>query len=172
MPHENDILSNELEVKVLEQSDDLSTFDCSTDDLMGLNDFIHSEAHQYQNEKLGVTYLFLHNGNIVGYATLSMSQIEIKEAPHILPIHVTVKHYPALQIGRLAIDNNYRNRNVGTNICLWCLNIAQKLSGKVGCRLVIVLTKGKTVEFYKKIGFELFPKYERKVKKWMYLQVP
>jgi hypothetical protein len=35
-----------------------------------------------------------------------------------------------------------------------------------------VLTEGKPVDFYRKVGFEVFPKYEKKTKKWMYLQIP
>jgi predicted GNAT family N-acyltransferase len=172
MSSQNDISSNNLEVKILERSDDLSTFDCGKDDVMGLNEFIHFEAHQFQKENLGVTHLFLYNKQIVGFATLAMSQIEIKLAQYILPIKVKIKYYPALEIGRLAIHNDYRGRHVGRCVCLWCLSLAKRLSKDVGCRLIVVLTEGKPVEFYKKCGFEVVPKYENKQRKWLFLQVP
>lgn len=44
MSSQSDINPNELEFKILEESDDLSTFDCSKDDTMGLNEFIHHEV--------------------------------------------------------------------------------------------------------------------------------
>lgn len=165
-------MPQELTVKVLKSSDDLTAFDCSKDDAIGLNEFIHSEAIDYQNEKLGVTYLFMHNNQTVGFATLAMSQIEIKEAPSLLSLRATIRDYPALLIGRLAIHSNFRNRGLGKNICLWCLDFAKKLSQEVGCKLIIVMTKGNPVEFYRRIGFEIFPKYENKSKKWMYLKIP
>ena len=172
MSTEKDIPAAQLTVKTLEQSDELSRFDCSKNDSMGLNEFIHSEATRYQEEKLGVTYLFYYVCQTVGFATLAMSQIEIKEAPYLVPIKVKIKDYPALLIGRLATHNEYRQRNVGESICLWCLETAKELSKKIGCKLVLVLTEGKPVDFYRKVGSEVFPKYEKKTKKWMYLQIP
>jgi hypothetical protein len=94
MSTEKDIPAAQLTVKTLEQSDELSRFDCSKNDSMGLNEFIHSEATRYQEEKLGVTYLFYYVGQTVGFATLAMSQIEIKEAPYLVPIKVKIKDYP------------------------------------------------------------------------------
>ena len=171
--HSQEVINpNELRVKVLEESDDLSAFDCSHEDIMGLDEFIHSEAQQFQKEKLGVTHLFFYNGEIVGFATLLMSQIEIRYAPGILSLRTTVKYYPALQIGRLATHNNYRFRKIGKSICLWCVSLAQQLSRQVGCCLVVVLTEGKPVEFYKTCNFRIFPRFERKKRKWMYLKVP
>ena len=172
MPSQQDIESQGLEFKILERSDGLSTFDCSEDDVMGLNEFIHSEAMQYQEGNLGVTYLFLYNKRIVGFATVAMSRMETKYAPFILPFRVEIKYYPALLIGRLAVHNEFRDRNVGANICLWCLGLAKELSTKVGCRLVVVLTEGKIVDFYKKCSFKVVPKFEKKKKVLMYLQVP
>jgi len=169
---DNDIDFHDLEVKVLEDSDDLSAFDCSKNDIMGLNEFIHSEAMQFQKENLGVTYLFLYNGQIVGFTTIAMSQIEMKLTPLILPFPVTMKYYPALKIGRLAVDNNYRDRDIGTNLCLWCLHSAKELSERIGCRFIVVLTKGRQVDFYKKCSFKIIPKYEKKKKVFLYLQMP
>jgi N-acetylglutamate synthase-like GNAT family acetyltransferase len=169
---ENDIAPEELTEKILEEFDDLTAFDCSTDDPMKLDEFIHSEAIQFQKEKLGVTHLFLHNGQVVGFATLAMSEIEIKEAPHLLSFKTKIKDYPALQIGRLAVRNDYRDRHIGRIICLRCLEIAKGFSKELGCKLVLVFTEGKPVEFYRKCGFSVIPKYEGKEKKWMYIQVP
>lgn len=75
------IKPEELSFRVLQQSDDLTEFDCSLNDSMGLNEFIRREALDYQREKLGVTYLFYYRNEVVGFATLAMSGIEIKEAP-------------------------------------------------------------------------------------------
>ena len=169
---ENDIAPDELAEKILEESDDLTAFDCSKDDSMKLGEFIHSEAIQFQKEKLGVTHLFLYKSQVVGFATLAMSELEIKEARYLLPIKITIKDYPALLIGRLAVHNDYRDRHVGRIICLRCLEIAKKLSSELGCKLVLVFTEGKPVEFYRRCGFSIIPKYEKKEKKWMYIQVP
>ncbi|HKM59871.1 MAG TPA: GNAT family N-acetyltransferase [Candidatus Bathyarchaeia archaeon] len=167
-----DISASELQVEILKATHNLATFDCSFEDEMGLNEFIHEEALQYQKENLGVTYLFFHQERIVGFVTLAMSQIETRETAFRLPLKVTIKNYPALLIGRLATANEYRGRNVGKSICLWCVSTTRKLSREVGCRLVVVMTNINKVEFYSRCGFDLVPKSEKKDKKWMYLQVP
>lgn len=172
MSGENDIRPEELKEKILEESDDLTAFDCSRDDTMKLGEFIHSEAIQYQKEQLGVTHLFLYNGQVVGFATLAMSELEIKEAPYLIPFMVKIRDYPAVLIGRLTVHNDFRDRHVGRLICLRCLKIAKKLSKQLGCKLVLVYTEGKPVEFYKKCGFAVISKYEKKDKKWMFIQVP
>lgn len=168
----NDIRPEDLTEKILEETDNLTTFNCSIDDVMKLDEFIHLEAIQYQKEQLGVTHLFLLKGLVVGFATLAMSELEIKEAPYLIPFKVRIKDYPALLIGRLAVDNNFRDRHVGRIICLRCLEIARELSEELGCKLVLVYTEGKPIEFYKKCGFEVISKYEKKDKKWMFIRVP
>jgi len=173
MVHNNDIDFHDLQVKILENSDDLTTFNCSDNDAMGLNVFIHSEALQFQREKLGVTYLFLYNNQVVGFVTVAMSQIELKLAKTSkLPFRVTIKYYPAMIIGRLGVDNNYRRRHIGTNLCLWCLYFAKEMSEKVGCRVVVVLTDGDHIEFYKKCNFDVVTEQEKKKRVFLYLKIP
>ena len=172
MPTSDYIKPEELRFEILNARHDLSRFDCSKDDEMGLNEFIHEEALQFQNENLGITYLFFHNNVIVGFATLAMSQIEIKQTKITLPFQTDIRDYPALMIGRLATDNTYRGRHIGLNISLWCVSKAKQLSKEIGCRLIIILTNEKKSNFYENCGFEMIPKYERKAKKWMYLPIP
>ena len=44
------IKAEELRFEILNARHDLSKFDCSEDDEMGLNEFIHDEALQFQKE--------------------------------------------------------------------------------------------------------------------------
>ena len=172
MPSSEYIQAEELHFEILNEKHDLSKFDCRKDDEMGLNEFIHDEALDFQKENLGVTYLFFYRDNIVGFATLAMSQIEVKETKIKLPLETKIRDYPSLLIGRLATDNSCRGGHIGKNITLWCVSKAKQLSREVGCRLIIILTNQKKSEFYQNCGFEMIPKYEKKTKKWMYLPIP
>jgi len=109
------------------------------DDTLGLNEFIHKEAMQYQKESRGITYLFYINDVAIGYVTVAMHAIEVKETR--LGIVTRKKHYPALLLGRLGVHNDYRGRNVGYSICLWTIGLAKELSKKIGCRFVVLLTE-------------------------------
>ena len=46
-----DIDASELQVEILKSTHNLAIFDCSLDDEMGLNEFIHEEALQYRKRK-------------------------------------------------------------------------------------------------------------------------
>ena len=172
MSDSNDIAPEELTFEVLTDQHDLSGFNCDADDELGLSEFIHEQALQFQKEKMGITYLFYYKDEIVGFATLSMSQIEIKETKIKLAFKTKITDYPALMIGRLATNNNYRNRHVGKSICLWCLNLGQQLAAQIGCKMIIICTNTQKHPFYSCCGFDMVPKFEGKTKKWMYLPVP
>jgi predicted N-acetyltransferase YhbS len=137
---------------------------------MGLNDFIHKQALAYQKENLGATYLFLYRKQIVGFVTLAMGEIQIKKSKRFIPFSVPFKDFPALLIGRLAVDNKFRKRGIGRNICLWVLGLAKELSIEIGCRFITLLTQGKTVEFYENCGFEAVDRAKKKVV--MFKEIP
>ena len=54
MPPLVEIDFQRIDVKKLEEADDLSSFDCSQDDDMGLNEFIHEEALDFKRNRLGI----------------------------------------------------------------------------------------------------------------------
>lgn len=170
MPSTKRIDYPELEAKILDKSIDLSKFSCKKDDIIGLNNFIHKEALAYQEENLGVTYLFLYKKRIVGFVTLAMDEIRIKEPRRFLSFSVPFKEFPALLIGRLAVDDEFRRRDVGRNICLWVLGLAKELSERVGCGFVTVLTQGEVVGFYEKCKFEAINRSKKKIV--MFKQLP
>lgn len=161
---------SQLSVKKLDKKVNLSDFDCSLDDDLGLNEFIHKEALDFQREALGVTHLFYYQGVLVGFATVAMGSVSVKETTLRLPFFGTKRRYPALLLGRLGVDNKYRKRHIGHCICLWTIGLAKELSERIGCRFVILMTNQPTVKFYQKSGFDICPKYEKKEKVLMYFQ--
>jgi len=170
MQSQDQIDFRKLRIKILDEVDDLSSFSCTENDIMGLDEFIHKEALQYQKEKLGVTYLFLLGKEIVGFVTLAMGEIEIDKSRILLPFSVPFRDFPSLLIGRLGVHNNYRKREIGKNICLWVLGFAKETSNEIGCRFIHVLTQGDIIDFYEKSGFEAVNKKKKKV--MMYKQIP
>ncbi|MDR0460350.1 MAG: hypothetical protein LBH62_02770 [Nitrososphaerota archaeon] len=62
--------------KALNDKSDLTSFNCTDDDVLGLNKFIHDEALDYQREGAGVTHLFYRDEKLVGYVTLAMCAIK------------------------------------------------------------------------------------------------
>jgi len=71
---------------------------------------------------MGVTYLFYNNDKIVGYVTLAMgfkaklTSIRVSGYPD--------DSYPALNVGRLAIDNTERHKGYGHALVEYCIKFA------------------------------------------------
>ena len=146
---------NDFSVKKLDAQTDLTGFDCSETDNLGLDEFIHKEALGYQKESMGVTYLFYNNDKIAGYITVAMGSIGVKMTTLRLDIFGDKIRYPAILLGRLAVQNGLRRRAVGKCMTLWCIGLAQKLSLEIGCRFIVLVTKGESrIKFYSQCGFQ------------------
>lgn len=141
--------------KKLLMTDDLSAFHCDKDDDSGCDEFIHKpdEAKQYQMERHGITYLFFHEETMIGYVTLAMSSISAERIEQGSE-EVHLKFYPCLFIGRLAVSNSWRGKDVGTYLANWATGLALELSEQVGCRYVVLEAKESKIKFYSKIGFQ------------------
>ena len=146
---------NDFTVKKLDDKVDLSSFNCCDNDDLGLDEFIHKEAFEYQQQGMGVTYLFYNDDQIAGYVTVAMGGIGVK----ITDVKVAVydkKRYPALWLGRLAVHNKFRKRDVGKCMIQWVIGLAQKTAEDMGCRFIVLVTKGEQrIEFYTKCGFKV-----------------
>jgi GNAT superfamily N-acetyltransferase len=160
----------QFDIKPFSSQLDLSDFNCDFEEEdLGLNEFIHKEAMDYQHDCMGSTYIFFNQNIPMGFVTIAMYAIEVKETK--LRMVTSEKRYPALLLGRLGVDNNYRNRHVGRCIVQWTVAHAKALAKEVGCRFVVVLTRQSKVVFYERCGFEVCPKYDNKKKVLMNFQI-
>ena len=63
----------QFDIKLLISQFDFSNFDCSHEEEdLGLNEFIHNEALEYQQDCMGSTYVFFHQGIPLGFVTIAM----------------------------------------------------------------------------------------------------
>jgi GNAT superfamily N-acetyltransferase len=153
MPPKAKIDFQKINVKKLEETDDISSFNCSQDDYMGLHEFIHEEALDFKQNRLGITYLFYYKGKIIGFVTLSMADIRAEQIEEEQRIPTYIKTFPSLYIGRIAVDNNYRKLGVGYFMIRWCIGFAMNISEDIGCRYITLHTRKELIEFYTKCNF-------------------
>ena len=163
---------SDFSVKKLDAQADLSGFDCSNNDELGLDEFIHKEALEYQKEGMGVTHLFYNDDKIAGYITVAMGSIGVKMTELEMDAY-DKKRYPALLLGRLAVHSTLRRRAVGKSMILWCIGLVQRLTEEIGCRFIVLVTKGESrIRFYKECGFQECPiDLKEKDMKMMYFQL-
>lgn len=100
---------------------EIKPFDCGNDDL---NDFLLNDAKDYALHRLAVTYLLETEEETVGYFSVSNDKLSINESDK--PTWRRIKHlfdhrkhrsdYPAVKVGRLAVNKKYQGRDIGTDI--------------------------------------------------------
>lgn len=164
------ILEN-LKFKKLNESYDLSDFFCSEDDL---NDFIkkEDEALFYQKELMGITYLVFNNKKIVAFFTISMDSLSVEKIEDKDKIEcISIKTYPSLKIGRLAVDKNYECQGIGSYLVKLVVGKANQLSEIIGCRFVVVNAKENAIPFYEKNEFIMLLKEKNKKQPTMILNI-
>jgi GNAT superfamily N-acetyltransferase len=153
--------------KVLDKTDNTNKFSCDT---VEIDEFIHKQAMGFQEQRLGVTYLFHCETELIGFATLCMDHIS-KHRIYVKDRLVKpISSYPGLLIGQLGVTEKYQHKGVGKYICDFCFDRALKLSQNVvGCRFLIVNALETAVDFYVNYGFTLAPKQEKQ--KLMFLDI-
>lgn len=153
---------------------DYKSFDCGD---QGINEFIHTEALDYQNHNLGNTYGFkTKEGRVIAYFTIFNDCIRDLGAtnkamekfgkrlgvPH--PKRLRIRAYPAIKIGRLGmcqdqqgikdVDGKTLSDYFLTFIKGWTI---QNLRPAAKFLILDSYNNEKNIKYYKRNGFELYP---------------
>lgn len=111
-----------MKIKLLTPQDYLLGFDCGDKDL---NDFLHYEAMAYQSKAITNTYLVRDDSdNLIGYFSLLNDKISSTETSKAawrkikknFPHDKHRGNYPAIKIGRFAVDKKYSSKGIGSGI--------------------------------------------------------
>jgi GNAT superfamily N-acetyltransferase len=159
---------DELHVVSYTERYDVSRFDSTA---KKLNDFLKEDALKNQKDLISKTYLCYHSNQLIGYVTLTTDIIRKKDVRGDERIEVPYDEYPAIKIARLATDKKYEKMGVGTFLLLAAIGMAADISKKVGCRFITVDSKQHSIGFYKKHGFKLIKRREKRNHPTMYLDI-
>jgi predicted GNAT family N-acyltransferase len=162
----------------LERREQIKSFECTDGDL---NDFLLDDALDYQSQLMGVTYLWIDEpkDTIVAYYTLSNDKITKDEDERSiwnrlsrpLPNRKRRKSYPAVKIGRLAVNTNYERQGLGHDI-ITSLKVMFTSGNRTGCRFITVDAYRAALPFYEKCGFTfLSDKDEHEPTRLMYFDL-
>lgn len=138
-------------------------FDCGHKDL---NDFFHNDCVAYEEELIGKSYCFTLDeapSTIVCAFTISNDSIKVSTLPNARKAKVIkniprAKHfrsYPAVLIGRLGVNKDFRGRKIGFELMdfikAWFIDGANK----TGCRFIVVDSYNENIplKFYTECGF-------------------
>lgn len=144
---------------------DMEGFACGDKDL---DDFFHDDCFNYAKQLLGKSYCYELDEapyDVVCAFTLSNASIRVDDLPNArrkkvesgIPHVKTLKDYPAVLVGRLAVSGSFRHKHVGSDaldfIKFWFVDP----NNKTGCRFVTVdaYNGPGTLAFYVNNGFKM-----------------
>ena len=141
---------------------EIGKFDCGNSDL---NDFLFHDSKDYQQKLLSVTYVIESGQEIAGYFSVLNDKISIEESDKatwrkVKSIFRHSKHrfdYPAVKVGKLAVDLKYQRLDLGSNI-LDFVKMMFRNNNRTGCAFVTVDALNEAIPFYLKNNFKMMRK--------------
>jgi GNAT superfamily N-acetyltransferase len=134
-------------------------FDCGVPDL---NDFLIDDAYDYMRALMSVTYVVQNGADISAYFSvlndsLRLEPVDKAERNRLnrsIPNDKRAKSYPAVKLGRLAVNKPMQRAGFGSVILEW-LKIFFLTKNKTGCRFIIVdaLNNESALKFYQRNEF-------------------
>lgn len=151
----------------LRTESDIKPFKCKDSDL---NEFLFDDAKFFQEELMAVTYLLESmelNKTVAYYSLLADKIIFNPEDKTVwnklnrnIPNNKRRRSYPAVKIGRLAVNEEFEGEGIGTFI-LDSIKYAFVNVKRLGCRFITVDALNNAVDFYKKNGFLFFTEQDK-----------
>lgn len=145
----------------------IKPFRCAEEDL---NNFLFEDAKHFQHELMAVTYLLEDRAENATVAYFSLLADKITFNPdeksnwnrlnRKIPNDKRRQSYPALKIGRLAVNEAYAGNGVGTFV-LDNIKYAFTSVKRLGCRFLTVDALKSATPFYEKNGFRFFTESDR-----------
>jgi GNAT superfamily N-acetyltransferase len=159
-----------LRFKPLTQDYQFNDFDCGNEDL---NDFLVYDAKTNLKYLRYTTTILETENKIVAYYSLANDLLTIRDVEDFrdeIDNHVNIElayweqfynqvNYPAVKIGRLAVDKAFQGKGIGKFI-LYSLGRSFSTNNKTGCQFITVDAINdhqtqRTIKFYESNGFKL-----------------
>lgn len=152
----NDLVSEP--IVPLADSHDRRAFKCGAEPL---DRYFHSQAGQDQRRRIAACFVLVdrEQGRVAGYYTLSAFSVLGEDLPPALLKKLPrYDQIPATLLGRLAIDQIYRSRGLGSHLLVDALKRSLVHSRQVASWAVVVDAKDESaVAFYVRHGFIALP---------------
>lgn len=151
----------------LTKNHNILPFDCGDSDL---NDFLLNDAILYSAQLLAVTYLLETDQETVAFFSMLNDKISIEDADSktkwrkyfrdIMPNGKRFKSYPAVKLGRLAVNNNFKGQGIGTVIIDYLKELFVN-NNRTGCKYLTIDAYKQSLFFYERNGFNYLTEQDK-----------
>lgn len=142
----------------IDEADDCSLFDCGKPDL---NDWLKTTAIKF-NGKSSRTYVVCDGPRVVAFYCLAAGSVIRKELPNAKTRRNMPQLVPIIVIGRLAVDESYKDRGIGSALLKDAIFKSIGASHQIGVRAILVHAIDlDVVPFYLAYGFLPSPQEKR-----------
>jgi GNAT superfamily N-acetyltransferase len=143
----------EIDVTLLSDLVQVDRFSCAEKEgSLPLQTFLRSHALDNQKKKLSTTWVIVKKSEPyfpLGYFSLACASIDVNDLDAVdLKGCPTYERFPALLIGKFAVDDPCQNSGLGTLLMDYVYAITIRLSEITGCRYLIVESKPTSTWFY------------------------
>jgi GNAT superfamily N-acetyltransferase len=139
-----------VEIRALRRFDQRDNFN-SGDEALDLYFRPYAGQNQFRHH-IGVTYVAVEEGRILGFVTVSLGSLDAEE----LPSGRRPPPYPVpvLPVARLAVDQSARGKRLGEALLRFSIELAEQMRDELGCVGLLVDAKRGAVTFYERYGFQ------------------
>jgi|GEM_PF-1018713 len=146
-----------LRLETLDDTIEINDFKCrKKPGSRALEFFLKQHALDNLHTQLSITYVGMTEDNrVVGFFSLACGSINSDNVERHQKRSLIVRiRYPAIYIGRFAVDDRYQNRGVGKWLMTQVFAKSIHISTHIGCRFIMVQSKPTSASFYEeKFGF-------------------
>ena len=138
-----------VEIRALRKDDARTSFR-SGDDALDVYFRRYAGQNQFRHH-VGVTYVAVDGPVVLGFVTVTAGSLDADDLPsgRMMPPYPV----PILRVARLACAEGQQSRGLGKALLRFCIELAEKMRGELGCVGVVVDAKREAVTFYARYGF-------------------
>jgi GNAT superfamily N-acetyltransferase len=144
-----------LHIEKLHRQHAVEAFDCGRE---ALNRFLRRYALQNQQAEASQTYVALSGGEVAGYYTLVVGQVEYSEAPERLKKGLAHHPVPIMLLARLAVAATWQGKGLGSGLLKDAMLRTLRAADIAGIRAFAVHAKDDQAKaFYERFDFLASP---------------
>ena len=156
----SDINPSQVKVEEISKIYDLSGFDCEDKDL---NEFLKNDSFNYKKQLIAKTFIIIYKEEVVAFFSVMNDSIKLKlEETERTKGLKRLHEYPALKIGRLGVDKNFKRKGFGMFILDFVIGLTRSINQVSACRFITVDSYPNSIRFYEKQRFIKNSMYEKK----------